>query len=648
MIQSATVLDPGLKRLFRPESIALVGVSTDTRNLGHRYLRHLLAHGFPPERLQVVHPTATDVGGIPAVPTIDALEGVPDLGLVLTSGGAVPGLIAQLVERGVGAFNVFANDGPVIHDPDGLRTILGRTGARLLGPNSPGFVTSEPPIAAHASQFLGSAKLRSRPAGIISHSGAIGGIVANALLESGSGFASLICTGNEVDLGLGECLQYLVAEEQLRVIGLFIESVRDVDRFRAGLEHAAEQDVRVCVLKVGWSEAAQRAARQHTGADTGRMDLFEAELHAAGATLCRDLNEMVSMLVVGSLPRPTRSGLAIGATSGGLTSVLGDAATHCGLDVPELAGFDNPWDTDIHAVHASEATGARWIEMLARDEVGCGVFAVSAQPDHVWTGLVKGMNAAEEEKPFVVIPYAGMPDALIGELPPNAAVWLDAATALRALAWASGGPRHAPADPAREYLPDTNASTSAGHLPVLITADAAEVQTWASEPDETIWLWKLERAGDPTPLGPPLRCRADALPTAWRELEPVERVLAVRISPGHGAFRVTIDDDLVHGTYATIGVLGGEDVSVLLPATSAAVERLLMSAPHSPFAGVEAAFGPGIVARLAATVLDLAASRPIRLEPLVLPVGAGASAALTWKRNGAGPTASGADGDSTD
>ena len=429
--------DSHLKQLFRPETIALVGVSSDPRNLGQRYLRHLLSHGFPPERLQLVHPKATEIQGIRAVPSVSDLETVPNLALVLTGGNAVPGLISELVDRGVGAFNVFANDGAVLDAPEALQEILSRSGARLLGPNSPGFISASPPVAAHASQFLGSATLRSRPVGIISHSGAIGGIVGRAILEAGSGFDSLICTGNEIDLGLGECLHYLVTEERPRVVGLFVETIRDIDEFRQALEVAAAADIRVCALKVGWSDAAQRAARHHTGAEMGRVEAFDAELRRYGATLCRDLAEMVAMLVIGALPRGRQGGLAIAATSGGLTSVLGDAATACGFDVPDLPGHDNPWDTDIQTVHEPEVIGKGVAAMLSRDDVTAGVFAVSAQPDHVWEGLITGLATGDPGKPCLVIPYAGMPRETFDLLPAWAAVWTDVATGLRALQWAA-------------------------------------------------------------------------------------------------------------------------------------------------------------------------------------------------------------------
>jgi predicted CoA-binding protein len=631
------VVDASLRALFRPKTVALVGVSRDPRNLGHRYLRHLLAHGFPPEHLQIVHPSAREVLGIATVPGVDDLAEVPDVALVLTPGGPVPELVSELVGAGVRAFNVFANDGPVIDDPDALRSLLRPDGARLLGPNSPGFISAAPPVAAHASQFLGSATLRSRPVGIISHSGAIGGIVARALLEAGSGFDSLICTGNEIDLGLGECLHYLVSEEQPRAIGLFIESVRDFDYFRAGLALAAERGIRVCALKVGWSEAAQRAAHEHTGAETGRVDLFEAELRRAGATLCRDLRELIAMLVVGSLPTPATGGLAIGATSGGLTSVLGDAATEAGLAVPELPGFHNPWDTDIQVVHEPNVVGETWAEALSRDDVGAGVMALSAQTDDTFSGLFEGMGSREVDKPCLVIPYAGLTPELVAKLPPYAAAWEDPATGLRALAWAGTELRGRRAPDADGFEPDLGSpgrlsSVGLESLAAEIVDDVPEVHGLSG----SVWLWPFDVPSGAA-IGEPITSRVDtvSLREAWTRLgQRSSKALSVTVPPGHMELRLAIGRDPAHGAYATVGVPGMDDVSVLLPADADGVERALLSSGGrgpSPFATLAASLGTDVVSRLAGAIVAVSELGTVRVEPLAVPLtSAGAVKGLAW------------------
>ncbi|MFN8217108.1 MAG: CoA-binding protein [Solirubrobacterales bacterium] len=563
-----------LRQLFYPDSIAVVGASRDPRNIGHRYLVHLLEHGYPAERIQVVHPSGEEVAGRPAVSSVGELEGAVDLGLILTAGDRVPELLEQLGEHGVGGVNVFANDGAVISEPARLCEIAKRTGTRILGPNSPGYISVQPDVAAHATQMLSTVRLAHGPVGVISHSGAIGGIVGRSMLECGAGFDTLICTGNEIDLELGECLEFLATERELRAVGLFVETIRDVESFRRGLRAARAAGTKVCALKVGWSEAARRAAAGHTGADAGRVDLFEAELRREGATLCRDLAEMVAMLAVSSLPAPGPGGLLIGATSGGLTSVLGDTTTAAGLPVPALEGFDNPWDTDIQVVHEPELTGEEWMRELAREEVAAGVLALSAQPDRVMAGLAAGMSRSPAGKPMVVIPYAGLAPEMIAEMPAEAIVWEDAAGACRALAWALGG-AEPPAEEIGSFEPDPEAD-------------------------------RVKAAG----------------------IEPNPEAAA-----GNGAIavQVTTGRHPTYGAYATVAAPDGlGPVSVPLPTDAAALKDALLANP--PLAELTRLAGPAPVDSLAAIVVALADQDPVRLDPLLLPLDADAAPSAAVKR----------------
>jgi hypothetical protein len=508
------------------------------------------------------------------VSSIAELDGEVDLGLILTAGDRVPELLEQLGASGVGGVNVFANDGAVLSEADRLCSIAAATGTRILGPNSPGYISVEPVVAAHATQMLSTVTLKLGPVGVISHSGAIGGIVGRSMLEAGAGFDTLICTGNEIDLELGECLEFLATERGLRAIGLFVETIRDVESFRRGLRAARGNGAKVCALKVGWSEAARRAAAGHTGADAGRVDLFEAELRREGATLCRDLAEMVAMLAVSSLPAPGSGGLLIGATSGGLTSVLGDATTAAGLPVPALDGFDNPWDTDIQVVHEPELTGEQWMRELGREEIGAGVLALSAQPDRVMEGLATGMEKAPAGKPFVVIPYAGLEQEAVERMPADAIVWEDAAGACRALAWALGGVEP-PAEEIAGYEPDPAAE---------------RVRAAGVEPDE-------------------------------------------KAAPGAGALalQVTTGEHPTYGSYATIaGPDGRRAVSVLLPTEPESLRVALLASPA--LAELTRLAGPEPLERLAAIVTALAELEPIRLDPLLLPLAAEGTASAAVQR----------------
>src|SRR5438105_2046435 len=79
---------------------------------------------------------------------------------------------------------------------------------------------------------------------------------------------------NEAVLNAADFLEYLVEDPHTAVIGCFIETVREPERFAAALNRAAALDKPVVVLKVGRSERARRAVFSHTAGAAGSPAVF--------------------------------------------------------------------------------------------------------------------------------------------------------------------------------------------------------------------------------------------------------------------------------------------------------------------------------------------------------------------------------------
>jgi acyl-CoA synthetase (NDP forming) len=396
-----------LDRLFAPATIALVGVSRRRENLGNRYLRHLLAHGFPRDSLFLVHPSAGEIEGVAAVPTVAELPVAPDAAVLLTAGRVTLELLEALDRRGAGGVNILSDAAEVTAEAAAIRAVLGRRGMPLLGPNSPGYVVADPPVAANASHFLARQSLRSGPVAIASQSGAIAGIVADRLLAAGAGLDLLFCTGNELDLTAGDCLRYALAQPRRpRALGAFLEMLRPHDPFLDVVEEAAAAGVSSFVLKAGRTEAGRAAARAHGGGSDGwERERAEQRLAAAGAVLCRDVDELFVSLLVANLPPPAGAAIALCCTSGGLSGVFADLAVQSGFELAPLAG-PNPWDTGIEVIDHPDRVGRKFASVLAESAVDCGLLALSTQPDEVISRLFESLAANPSEKPFLVVPVA--------------------------------------------------------------------------------------------------------------------------------------------------------------------------------------------------------------------------------------------------
>lgn len=78
--------------------IALVGLSHDPKEFSHTLWRELAARGH---ELVPVHPTATELEGRPAYPSVSAIPGGVDGALVLTSAAHAEEVVADCVAAGV-------------------------------------------------------------------------------------------------------------------------------------------------------------------------------------------------------------------------------------------------------------------------------------------------------------------------------------------------------------------------------------------------------------------------------------------------------------------------------------------------------------------------------------------------------------------
>jgi len=243
-----------------------------------------------------------------------------------------------LAEVGAGAAIVLAGgfgesgaEGRRRHDA--LRAAAGAM--RLLGPNTIGLVNLIDRIALSASGALEIAELQPGPIAVVSQSGGILGSLLSRAAGRGIGLSKLIATGNEADIEVSDCVEFLIADETTSVIALYLEGLRNPERFRKVAERAAAAGKPLVIFKVGRSESGARAAVSHTGAMAGEDRLYDAlfrQVHAIRAASFADLLEIPMALAGGRSLAGKR--IAIVSSTGGAATLVADACGLVGLDVP--------------------------------------------------------------------------------------------------------------------------------------------------------------------------------------------------------------------------------------------------------------------------------------------------------------------------
>jgi acetate---CoA ligase (ADP-forming) len=321
-----------LRAMLEARSVAVVGASSRFDSPGYHMMKQLIIGGFSGE-VAAVNPKYEEVEGIACFPSLGEVPFIPDLVLLGVGNRRLEGQMEEAARCGARGVVVFASG---LEDPPGdpplterLRSIAAEADMVVCGANCMGFADIEHGLRALA--FEERADLEPGNVAWISHSGSAFSALLHA--ERGIRFNFAVSTGQELTTTMADYMLYALERESTRVISLFLETVRDPERFRLALETAAERDVPIVALKVGRTPISRRLVTAHSGALAGDDAAYEALFDAYGVARVGTLNEMADLVeLLGTGRRATPGGLAAILDSGGERAHLVDAAAD--VEVP--------------------------------------------------------------------------------------------------------------------------------------------------------------------------------------------------------------------------------------------------------------------------------------------------------------------------
>ncbi|WP_244287316.1 acetate--CoA ligase family protein [Amycolatopsis rubida] len=327
--------------LFRPKSVAVVGVSATTAlSWGRIALDRLLRGGFGGE----VFAVSRGPLGLPGVRTVGSLAEIgygPDLVVLATPAETVPALVREARELGSGAVIVFASgfaEGGDTALEDELREAAGDL--PVLGPNCLGVVSHPAGVQLSTTVFLDRERVPPGPIAIVTQSGAMGFVLADLLEQAGIGYSYYASVGNEACLSSHEIGSDLLDQPGVEVLVLYLEGVRHADGLRALGRQARAAGKTVVALAVGSSAAGRQAALSHTAAVAGDHFLLASLCRQEGIHLVTDDDQLVDAVLCArkgtTLPPAPR--LAVLTMSGGAGGILADNLTALGVRIPPLSG----------------------------------------------------------------------------------------------------------------------------------------------------------------------------------------------------------------------------------------------------------------------------------------------------------------------
>lgn len=326
-----------ISRLMNPRSVAVIGASGDAQKTSGRPIAFLRKHGFE-GRLYPVNPRYTEIDGLTCYPSIAALPEVPDAAIILLGPERANQAVAELAAMGTPAAIVLAGGyGEAGEEGIARQQALqkARGNMRILGPNTIGLINLTQGITLSASGALDQDALRAGNIAVISQSGGILGSILSRGAAAGIGFSKLVATSNEVDLDVADFVDYLVDDEATEVIALYLEGLRDTEKFSRAALKARAAGKPIVVFKVGRSEAGARSAASHTGALAGADALYDVYFKQLGIVRAQTFADLLDLpFALASRRTMVGNRVAILTSTGGAGTLIADALGANGFDTP--------------------------------------------------------------------------------------------------------------------------------------------------------------------------------------------------------------------------------------------------------------------------------------------------------------------------
>jgi acetyltransferase len=266
-----------LESFFKPKSIAVVGASKTSTKIGHAALKNILISEYEC-KLYPINPREKEILGIKCYAKLKDISGSIDLVLISVPAKIVPQIMKECVQKRAKNVIIISSGFSEIGNyelEDEIKNIVKGVQINVLGPNTMGYKNSSDGL--DASFVFGNP--RKGNVALISQSGALGiGMIYLANNEF-VGLSKIIGVGNKLDIDDDDLITYFSQDPETKVIGLYIEAVKDGREFMNSIKECNKP---VLVVKAGRSEAGARAAASHTGSMAGSDNIYSAAIKQAG------------------------------------------------------------------------------------------------------------------------------------------------------------------------------------------------------------------------------------------------------------------------------------------------------------------------------------------------------------------------------
>jgi len=370
-----------LKKAFEPKCVVVIG---DSKRSDFNWLR---AQSHFKGKLYSVQVNTESIEGIKklGVENFTSLLDIPgtiDLAIVAVPRTAVPEVLTDCIRKGVNAVHLFTSGFSETDTEEGYKLehqLIQQAEAanlHLIGPNCLGIFNPEMGIRQSQEQYTGVCG----PVGFISQSGNIALVFGLKAHLQGVDVAKSVSFGNGTVLEASDYLEYYGSDPKIKLIGVYLEGVKDGKRFLDILPKVASQKP-VLIWKGGRTGDGGRSIASHTGSLAVPQTIWSSAIKQRGAIEVFSMEEMIDTLkALYYLPPVVGGGVGVAGGSGGQSVLVADIFAEAGLRVPALTpesneelasffvliggGYPNPIDT---GGNVNQMQIERIMKILAQD-----------------------------------------------------------------------------------------------------------------------------------------------------------------------------------------------------------------------------------------------------------------------------------------
>jgi len=397
-----------LRQFFNPESIALVGASTNPEKLGSKILKNIIDSGYE-GKIFPVNPKADEILGLKCYKSISEIEEKVELAVIVIPAKFVCDVAKECGEKGVSGIIVISagfkeagEEGKKIEEK--LKEIVKKYNMRLVGPNCLGVIDPVNKLnASFAFDMPESGKIA-----FITQSGALGTAVLDFAIKENIGLSKFVSFGNKADVSEIDLIEEFSEDPNTNVILLYLEGIDNGKKFIEVVGNVSKKKP-IIVVKSGRTEMGSKAVSSHTGSIAGSDIAFETAFKKAGVIRAYSVEELFDYAIsFSNQPLIKGNKIAVVTNAGGPSVMAVDAIEKNGLHLAEIsektqeklksflpsaANTNNPVDAlgDVNADNYGKA-----LDVVLSDENVDGVICILTQYNKTVVGCFMGGVRMEE------------------------------------------------------------------------------------------------------------------------------------------------------------------------------------------------------------------------------------------------------------